>query len=146
MLFSAGLTLFLSLCLVLTLSAVGYDGKLEINETVYIKKGAISTQLSCGNVHESVVAMEWFIYKDDQWEKIMKFYKNWGKCYYYNNVSENNYEGMNTSLLIKNIKLSDAVLFKCNSIGGLYMNTYTTKVQVVGKFSLKYLLTVFTLI
>ena len=121
----------MSLCVLVTLSAVESHETIEKNRTVHIKNGTAFTNVTCGIV-QSGVAMEWFIYKDHQWAKMMKCYNDSSKHNYYNNYTNYNYECVNTSLVIKNINLS--VLLKCNSVGDSIIHSYTTLLQVVGKF------------
>ena len=128
--------MYMSLCLLLTLSAVESDDKIKINETVYIENGAASVDLSCGEVPQSAVAIEWFIKESDGWNTLLRFYHTNSEIStkFYNYTKYDISESVNTSLLVKNIKLSDSTLFKCGIRGGS-KNIYetTTMLQVVGK-------------
>ena len=64
----------MSLCLSVTLSAA--ESKDKLNATVYIENGADFVELSCGNVPQAAVAIEWFIYNNTEWVKLLKFYHN----------------------------------------------------------------------
>ena len=128
--------MYMSLCLLLTLSAVESDDKLKINKTVYIENGAASVDLSCGDVPQSAVAIEWSIEESNGWNKLLKFYHTNSEIStkLYNYTKYNISESVNTSLAVKNIKLSDSTLFKCGIVGGPNKNHETfTMLQVVGK-------------
>ena len=134
----------MSLCLWLTISAV--ESNQEINDTIYIENGAASVNLSCGDVPQSAVAIDWFVYKSDEWLKLLKFYHTMSShhLYSYNNAKYDIGESVNTSLLIKNIKFSDSFLYKCGSAGGPSEHSYTTMLHVLGKSLLTYSFTLFT--
>ena len=134
----------MSLCLLVTLSAVESNETVERNETFYITNGTALTNVMCGKVAESAVAMEWFIYKDRQWAKMMKCYNDSSKYSYYSNYTNNTYECVHTSLVIKNIKLS--ALLKCNCVGNSITHSSTIMVIVVGKLPLIYFFTPFNLV
>ena len=125
----------------MTLSAVESVDQLKINETIYIENGAESVELSCGEVPLSAVEIEWSIRKSKERERLLKFYhinpSNSSNHQYFNDASK--YEiskSVNTSLVVKDIKISDNVLFMCLSLGALSNHSYTTMLKVVGKFLL----------
>ena len=142
--------MYICLCLLLILPPVECDDKFEINETVYIEKGATSVDLSCGQVPQSAVAIEWFSYKSNEWEKLSKFYHTLpGSCPKLNDSAKYDIsKSVNTSLVVKNIKLSDSALFKCSSTGNPGNDTSERHIllQVVGKSLLIHLLTTYILI
>ena len=126
----------MTLCLLLAVSAVVPDE--EIDETVYIENGAASVTLSCGEVPTNSVAIEWFIKKDYAFEKILKFYyKTPNKSpQHTDSYTSDKYdinESVNTSLVVKNVELSDDGLFQCGTAGEQDGYSYMTKLQVVGK-------------
>ena len=139
--------MYICLCLLLILPPVECDDKFEINETVYIEKGATSVDVSCGEVPQSAMAIEWSIYKSNEWRKLIKFYHTTpGTRHYFNESTKYDIsEFVNTSLVVKNIKLSDSALFKCGSTGKSIHERYIL-LQVVGKLSLIHLLTAFTFV
>ena len=139
--------MYICLCLLLILPLVECDDKFKLNETVYIEKGATSVDLSCGEVPQSAVAIDWFIYKSNAWEKLSKFYHTKpGSLPKLNDSTKYDISKyVNTSLVVKNIKLSDSALFKCTSTGTSNYGRYIL-LQVVGKSLLIHLLTTFTLI
>ena len=105
-----------------------------INATVNIENGTKSVDLSCGEIPDNAVAIEWYI-KAGEWKRILKFYPT-ELPEYYNNYNEEKYgisESVNTSLIIRNIELSDSGMFICATTGGLLSYTYTTLLNVVGK-------------
>ena len=125
----------------MTLSAVESVEQLKINETIYIENGAESVELSCGEVPLSAVEIEWSIRKSKERQRLLKFYhinsSNSSNHQYFNDSSK--YEiskSVNTSLVVKDIKISDNVLFMCLSLGALSNHSYTTMLKVVGKFLL----------
>ena len=127
----------MSLCLSVTLSAI--ESEKEIAETVYIENGAASVELSCGDVPPSAVAIDWCIYNSNEWIKLLKFYHtqsvNLNNPRYSNDSYYKKYDtskSVGTSLVVKDIKLSDSALFKCGSAGGSNHN-HMTMLQVVGK-------------
>ena len=127
--------MYITMCLLVTLSAMASKEEfIEKPETVYIEDGAASAELSCGEVHQSVLAIEWFIKESDEWRKVLKFYHTTtGSPRYFNDSAKYDIsESVNTSLLVKNIKPSDSALFKCGSIGNSTYERYI-KLQVVGK-------------
>ena len=121
----------MSLCLSVTLSAAESKNEFKINETVYIENGTDFVALSCGDVPQAAVAIEWFIYNNTEWVKVLKFYHN---------KSVNH--GKPRYLI--NFMKYDSGLFMCHSVGGS-SHTYTTMLQVVGKSLLIYLFTLLTL-
>ena len=124
----------MSLSLLLTLSTIESDE--EINKTVYIEKGSVSVDLSCGEVPQAAIAIEWFIYKRDEWVKLLKFYHNHKSKYSNSDYSKYGIsEAVKTSLVVKNIELSDSALYQCGSVGGI-LYSHTTLLQVVGKLLL----------
>ena len=128
--------MYMSLCLLLTLSAVESDDKLKMNKTVYVENGAASVDLSCGEVPQSAVAIEWFIKESAGWNKLLKFYHTNSEIStkFYNYTNYDISESVNTSLVVKNIQLSDSTLFKCGIIGVPNNISETmTMLQVVGK-------------
>ena len=130
--------MYMNLCLLLTLTYLKSAEEFTINEKIYITNGTAFVNVSCGDVPYSAVAVEWFRHKEDQWVKMLKFYKT-GHFKYYKNYSNHTYEPVNTYLIIKNIEHSNSSLFQCNSVGGSNYS-YTTMLQVIGKLFLKYLL------
>ena len=122
-----------------TLQAIEFDGK--INDVVQIQNGTVSVDLSCGEFPDNSIAIEWFIYSPTQLNKILKIYLNTsGSPRFYNNYTEKKYDigdSSNTSLVVKNIELSDATNYTCSAIGGKHGNMHTTMLKVVGKSVLK---------
>ena len=55
------------LCLSLTLSAAESEEELKINETVYVEHWSAFVELSYGEVPPSVVGLEWFFYRINEW-------------------------------------------------------------------------------
>ena len=135
--------MYMSLCLLSTLSAMRPDEK--INDTIYIENGATSVNLSCGEVPQSAVAIDWFIYKSGEWVKLLKFYhtKSMIRHYSSNKTKYDISESTNTSLVVKNIKLSDSFFFMCGSAGGPILYSYMNTLHVVGKSLFTYLFTSF---
>ena len=127
----------MSLCLSVTLSATKSKEEFKINETVYIENGAASVELSCGDVPQAAVAIEWFIYNTTElreWGKLLKFYhtNSGNHPYFYNATKYDISKSVSTSLVVNNIKLSDSGLFMCGSLGGSN-HSYMTMLQVIGK-------------
>ena len=122
-----------------TLRALDFDGR--INDVVWIQNGTKSVDLSCGELPHNDIAIEWFSYNSTQLKKILKFYYNMsGSPRFYNNYTEKKYgisESDNTSLVVKNIELSDATNYTCSTIGGEHSYMHTTMLKVVGKSVLK---------
>ena len=117
----------------------------EINKTVYIENGTASVHLSCGKVPQSAITIEWFTDRNNEWNKILKFYhKNPSNSPEYDDFyTKDKYglESLNASLVIKNIEISDDGLYQCGTArGAKEAYKYTTKLQVVGKLLLAYLL------
>ena len=134
----------MSLCLLVTLSAIESAEQCKINERVYIENGAAFAELSCGDVPQVAVGVEWFIYNSTEWVKLLKIYKTQPGSYEYN-YDSTKYglsESVNMSLVVKNIKLSDSALFKCGSLGNS-THIRCIRLQVVGKSLLTYLFTLF---
>ena len=109
-----------------------------INATVYIQNGTQSADLSCGEVPDNAIAIEWYIKISNEWKRILKFYPNKPHRYpeYYYGHTEEKYginESVNTSLVIRNIEPSDSGLFMCATTGGKLSYSYTTLLNVVGK-------------
>ena len=110
---------------------------LEINDTVLAKNGTKAVNLSCGEVPQNTFAIEWFMYKNNQMKKILKFYMtiNGTTSRFYNNYPADKYgisASEKTSLVIKNIELRDIDCYVCVAIwGGGYV--YTTMLEVEGK-------------
>ena len=144
-----GLTLYMSLCLSVTVSAVESEEEYKINETVYIGNGAALAELPCSKVPQAAVGIEWFIYTSTEWKKLLKFYHtnpvNSGNPKYCNDSTKYDIsQSVSTSLVVKNIKLSDSGLFMCGFVGGSN-HTYTIMLKVVGKSLLTHLFTLFSL-
>ena len=109
-----------------------------INDTVYIENGTESTQLSCGENPQNWFAIYWSKYKSDEWSDILKVYPNRPskKIAYYEGHTAKKYAitgSLNTSLLVKNLDLSDTGLFRCRSAGGGVVYSYITLVKNVGE-------------
>ena len=140
--FSIGVAVYMTLCILLAMPSAMFDD--GIDETVYIEKGAASVILSCGNLPQDAIAIEWLTDKYSGFEKIMKFYYKTPNSVprYSNHYTADKYdidESVNTSLVVKNINLSDDGLFQCDTIGGAGdAYSYITKLQVVGKSLLTY--------
>ena len=133
--------MYMSLCVLLTLSAMESDEK--TNKRVYIENGSASVELSCGEVSESSFAIEWLMYTGVDWLKLLKFYHTNSDRSNYSNSNYNKYgisESVNTSLVVKNIKLWDSALYQCGSLGGSITQTHFTRLEVVGKLLLTCLL------
>ena len=134
----------MTLCVLLTISSVVSDE--EIDETVYIENGTASVILSCGEIPQNSVAIEWFINKPSGFEKILKFYYTIRNMVprYPGPYTKDKYdidESVNTTLVVKSIELSDDGLFQCGIVGGTgNAYSYTTMLQVVGKSLLTHLL------
>ena len=131
----------MSLWLLQKASATESDG---INDTVYIENGTESADLQCGEVPSNAIAIEWYLYKTDQLIRILRLNKNTPNRIpeYYNGYTADKYgisESMNTSLVVKNIQLSDTGLFSCGIIGRSWAYGNYTILQVVGKSLLAYL-------
>ena len=113
----------------------------EVNATVQIKNGTESINLSCGEVPEYHLIATWFrVYKfnsEKDLKKILKIQCNKPdslKCG--KNVTTDKYavsELTNTSLILKNINLSDTDHYRCQSSGTTDLYAYTTLLEVVGK-------------
>ena len=128
--------MYMSLCLLLTLSAVESDDKFKINETIYTENGTASVDLSCGEVPQSALATEWFIKESDGWNKLLKFHHTNSEISikFYNYTNYDISESVNTSLVVKNVQLSDSTLFMCGAAGGSNKSyERITMLQVVGK-------------
>ena len=139
--------MYMNLCILLTLPYGESDEK--INKTVYIENGSASVDLSCGEVPQSSFAIEWFIYNGTDWLKLLKFYHTNSGRTNYSSSDSTEYgisESVNTSLVIKSIKLSDSALFKCGAVGGSVGYSHTTMLQAVGKLLLTCLFTLFPLV
>ena len=135
-----GTAVYISLGLLVTLSTVESVEQFKINKTIYIENGTESVELPCGEVPQSSVAIEWFIRKSNEWRKLLKFYhlnpSDSSNPRYFNDSSKYDIsKSVNTSLVVKDINLSDTVMFKCGSLGGHFNHSYTTMLQVVGMFS-----------
>ena len=116
-----------------TQSVLKYDGKL--NEKVYKKNGMETVDLSCGKVPESFVAIEWARYISNQSTKILKIYNDTTEKHYdgYTSSKYSISETEPTSLLIKNIEISDTGYYICHTVGEQVGYKYTTLLHVVGK-------------
>ena len=144
-----GTAVYISLGLLVTLSAVESEELIKVNKTVYTENGTESVVLSCGEVPKSAVAIDWSIHKSNEWQRLLKFYhinpRNSSNPQYFSDSSKYDIsKSVNTSLVVKNINLSDTVLFMCGSLGGPFNHNYTTMLQVVGKLLLAYLFNSFT--
>ena len=141
--------MYMVLWLLLILPPVESDDQLKINETVYIEKGATLVDLSCGEVPQSALAIEWFIYKNNEWIKLVKFYHTKpGSRQYFNDSTKYDNSGFaNTSLVVKNIQLTDSAWFKCSFAGTeKATDKRYTFLQVVGKTLIIYLFASLTLV
>ena len=132
--------MYMSLCLLVTLSATESAEQFKINKIVYVENGADFVELSCGDVPQAAVGIHWFIYNGTEWVKLLKIYKaqpgrnpdpNASTKY---GVSKS----VNTSLVVRNIKLSDSASFKCGSLGNS-TQMRCIRLQVVGKSLVTYL-------
>ena len=120
------------LWLLQTLSAV------EIHDTVYMENGTESVHLPCGEISQYAHGIQWEMNKSNAWKKILKFYPSipGGLPKYFNYFSKDKYaisDSINTSLVVKNIDISDSGLFRCSIIGEEVDYGYITLLQVVGK-------------
>ena len=122
----------LSLGVVLTLSAV--ESNKETYGTVYIENGTTSVQLPCGEVPPSALGIKWFAKKHNGWFLLLRFYHNIsGRFDYFRNAAKYDIsESVNTSLVVKRMKLSDSILYKCAFLEPPTPYRYTM-LQVVGK-------------
>ena len=118
----------------------------EIDETIYIKNGTDTVDLSCGEVPPNALGIEWFLYKSNNFKikMILKVHRNKFSRYpkYYKGYTADKYgisKSVNTSLVVKNIELSDTDNYTCSTTGGAVDHKYTTSLQVVGKSLLIYL-------
>ena len=117
-------------------SVVGFDGK--SNATIYTKNGTKSVNLPCGEFHNGGVGIEWRQHIYNQSKKILKVYNNRSgeSTKYYNNYTSSKY-GINrsahTSLVIKNLLVSDTGYYICHTIGERASYRYTTMLHVVGE-------------
>ena len=132
---------FLDLWLLQTASAIEIHN--DINAIVYIDNGTESADLSCGKVPENATAIEWFLQNSEEWEMILKFKHMTPGSVPQNIVTykRDKYgitDSVHTSLVIKNIDISDIGLFQCITKGTDMAYTYTTLLKVVGKFLLQY--------
>ena len=119
-----------------TKSAVLFDEKL--NATVYTKNETEAVALSCGEVPDDAVATEWKRYISNQAKKILKIYNTTTEKSpkYYDNITQSKYgisKSVHTSLLIKNIDLSDTGYYICHTTGRDGTYEYTTMLHVLGK-------------
>ena len=110
----------------------------DANNTVYTDVGAESVDLSCGEVPKNAGSIQWSVKKSKEWERILKFDHNNTNTAprYYNSYSAEKYkisESVHTSLVVKNIELSDVGLFQCITRGAHVTYSYTTSLKVVGK-------------
>ena len=133
--------LFLGVWLLQITSAIETDN--GINDTIYIDNGTESVDLSCGKVPPSATAIEWFLHNSKEWQMILKFEHIKLDTVQQNaaNYSRDKYdisESVPTSLVIKNIDLSDIGLFKCVTKGTVMAYSYTILLKVVGKFNIIY--------
>ena len=107
-----------------------------INCTVYIDTETESIDLPCGEVPKNAAAIHWstFTYF---WESILIFYPlapN-GTILFSKDFNADNYGINQSSLVVKNIELSKTSLFRCRATGYQRDYIYTTRLQVVGKYS-----------
>ena len=110
---------------------------LEIHDTVYTENGTETVHLPCGEIPQYAHGIQWKMNKSNAWKKILKFYPSIpdGLPKYFN-YTKDKYaisDSINTSLVVKNIDISDSGLFKCNSIGEKVDYGYIILLQVVGK-------------
>ena len=109
----------------------------DIND-VYANAGVESIELSCGDVPENATLIDWNIKKSDEWKMILKFehIKPGTAAEYYYNYSQEKYdisESVHTSLVVKNVQLSDTGLFNCKTRGASQAYSYITSLKIVGK-------------
>ena len=135
---------WMSLCLLQTPSARAFEG--EINNIIYTENGTRSVVLPCGEVPWDIVAIEWFVYGNYEWDKILKFYyysPGSFPRYFYDDTSDKYglSESVNTSLVVKDVELTDTSFFRCSTSGNMH-HLYTTLLQVVGESLLTYLVLV----
>ena len=126
----------IALCMAVWLQqtqSMKFDGKL--NATVNKKNGTKTVDLSCGAVTDSFVAIEWARYISKQSKRILKIYNNTTEKHYNGNTSSKYgiSETEPTSLLIKNIEISDTGYYICHTVGAQVEYKYTTLLHVVGK-------------
>ena len=137
--------MYLTLGAMLNLSAAESDE--ETYETVYTKNGATSVQLPCGEDAHSALGVEWFAKERGKWLQLLRFHlNNPGRSDYFKDAAKYNVsESVNTSLVVKKLKPSDSLLFRCAFIGTPTPYRYIM-LQVVGKSLYTYLFTPFALV
>ena len=109
-----------------------------INDTVSTYSCTKSVELSCNGVPENATGIEWFIKVSNEWVKILKFYPTEPEKSpdHYNNYSRDKYnisEVVKTSLVVKNVELSDNGFFKCSTRGGSLDYKYFILLKIMGK-------------
>ena len=109
-----------------------------VSSTVYTKNGKESVDLSCGENLTNVVAIYWSIYKSNDWSDILKMYPHipTRNITHFENYTADKYginESVNTSLVVKNIDVSDNAYFKCRSAGAGQAYSHITMLNVSGK-------------
>ena len=110
----------------------------HINITVHIYNGTESVNLSCGEVPEHTTGIEWLMNKFNGWQRILKYHHSKPDRLpeHYATNSRDKYDisdSVKTSLVVKNIELTDTGLYKCRTRGGSLVYSYTTLLRVVGK-------------
>ena len=127
-----------ALCFVMWLLQTSLSLEIQPHETVYIKNGTNSVDLPCGEVPVDAIAIEWFIRRENEIEKVLKLYPHIPgrvlKSFYgYTPDKFDISECVNTSLVVKNISLSDSGHYICVAYDGLNHSRHITLLLVVGK-------------
>ena len=109
-----------------------------INETIYINNLTESVDLPCGEDVENASAIYWSIFNEwkFEWEKILKMSPTSTDIHPYENKNTNRYgisESVNTSIVVKNDRLSENNWFRCTTSGEGPAYSYTVLLKVVGK-------------
>ena len=109
-----------------------------VNSTVYTENGKESVDLSCGENLANEVAIYWSIFKCSHWSDILKIYPYipTRNITYFENYTADKYgisESVNTSLVVKNIDISDNACFRCRSAGAGLAYSHITMLNVSGK-------------
>ena len=117
-------------------SALKPDG--YVNSTVYAENGRESVDLSCGENLTNGVAIYWSISKSNHWSDILKIYPHipTRNITYLESYTAEKYgisESVNTSLVVKNIDISDNACFRCRSAGAGLAYSHITMLNVSGK-------------
>ena len=117
-----------------TPSAVNHDQ--SINCTIYVEKEAESVDLPCGEVPKNAVAIHWSIFTSNLWKTILISYPSEPSrgIFCPGNPGCDKYGINESSLVVKVMNLSKMSLLKCRTQGGSLEYSYTTRLQVVGRY------------